>query len=209
MTHDNPARGRFNAWFLDALDGYMHRKAGELKTRLFDTLPPIIVEIGAGAGANLRYYPRGTRLIAVEPNVHMHDRLRRKAHAQGIELDLRTSGGESIDLPSGSVDFVCTTLTLCTVSDPAAVVAEARRILRPNGQFVCVEHVAAPPGSATAKLQHVLRRPWRWVFEGCDLCRDTESVLRGAGFGKTTIETFVVPTLFLPVRHQIAAVCCA
>jgi SAM-dependent methyltransferase len=208
-AHDHPARGRFNAWFLDLLDGYMHRKCGEMKSRMFGALPPTVVEIGPGAGANLRYYPRGTRLIAIEPNVHMHHRLRQKAFARGIDLVLQESGGEAIDLPSASVDFVCSTLTLCTVSDPAAVVAEARRVLRPGGRFVCIEHVAAPNGSRVAALQRALRRPWRWLFEGCDLCRDLDAVVKRAGFRETRIERFEVPTVFLTVRHQIAASCLA
>jgi SAM-dependent methyltransferase len=208
MTN-NAGRGPFNAWFLDFLDGYMHRKSGELKRRLFGALPPIIVEIGPGAGANLRYYPRGTRLIAIEPNIHMHRRLRDKARVHGVELDLRPTRGEAIDLPTATVDFVCTTLTLCTVQNPASVVAEARRLLRPGGRFVCVEHVAAPAQSHTAALQSAIRRPWRWVFEGCDLCRDTEGTIRAAGFRETTVERFKVPTVFLPVRNQIAACCVA
>ena len=206
---DHPARGRFNAWFLDLLDGYMHRKCGALKRGLFGALPASVVEIGAGAGANLRYYPRGTRVIAVEPNVRMHHRLTRNALARGIDLDLRTTPGESLDLPDASVDLVCTTLTLCTVDDPAAVVAEARRVLRPGGRFVCLEHVAAPPGSRIASLQRAIKSPWRWVFEGCDLCRDTETTLRRAGFREIQIERIEVPTIFLPLRHQIAATCIA
>jgi hypothetical protein len=91
-----------NAWFLAALDGYMHRKYGEVKSRLFEHAPPVVVEIGPGSGANLRYLSPGTRLIAVEPNWRMHGMLRRRAEKLGIVLELRRGFGESLDIPSAS-----------------------------------------------------------------------------------------------------------
>lgn len=206
---DNPVRGRFNAWLLDALDGYMHRKYGALKERLFHDMPPTVIELGAGSGANFRYYPRGTRVVAVEPNVRMHARLRRRAERLGLVLDLHAEGGESLALESGSVDFVCATLVLCSVSDPEAVVREVRRILAPGGRFVCIEHVQGPPGSWLLALQRRIRRPWQWVFEGCNLCNETEAVLRGAGFREVAIEPLRVSTMFAPIRYQMAARCVA
>jgi SAM-dependent methyltransferase len=206
---DNPARGRFNAWLLDALDDYMHAKYGALKGRLFRDVPPVIVELGPGSGANFRYYPRGTRVIAIEPNARMHGRLARAASRHGLELDLRAAGGETIDLPSQSADFVCSTLVLCSVTNRAAVIGEIRRVLRPGGRFVAIEHVAGPPRSAVATLQRTIRRPWRWVFEGCELCNETETLLRTGGFRNVEIEPLKIDTLFVPIRYQIVATCTA
>ena len=205
----NPVRGRFNAWLLDALDDYMHRKYCAVKTRLFRTVPPTIVELGAGSGANFRYFPAGTHVIAVEPNVHMHDRLARNAERYGLTLHLHDAGGEALDIADGTIDFVCSSLVLCTVPEPSRVIAEVRRVLRPGGRFVAIEHVHAPPGSGVAVLQRVIRRPWRWVFEGCELCNRTEAVVRGAGFREIRVEPLRVPTVFLPLRYQIAVSCVA
>jgi len=204
---DNPIRGRFNALFFHALDGYMHAKYGELKSKLMARADSTIVELGPGSGANLRYMRPGTRLIAVEPNVHMHPVLRRRAAEYGIELDLRALAGESLEIPTGSVDFVFCSLVLCSVEKPEQVVSEVRRILRPGGCFACVEHVAAPEGSTLRDLQRLIRRPWKWVFEGCELCRDTGGTLRSSGFSHVDLQPLVLPTIFLPIRHQIAAVC--
>ena len=204
---DNAVRGRINAWFFAALDGYMDRKYSGIKARLFEQTPPVVVELGPGSGANLRYLPRGTRLIAIEPNRHMHSVLRRRAKQCGIELDLRSLAGEGLDLPSASVDFVFSSLVLCSVEKPEQVIAEVRRVLRPGGRFACVEHVAAPVGSSVRAIQHFIRRPWKWVFEGCDLCRDTGSTLRSSGFARVDVQPLVLPTVFVPIRHQIAALC--
>ena len=204
---DNPIRGRLNAWLLAALDGYMHRRYGALKARLFGTLPPTVVELGPGAGANMRYYPAGTRLIAVEPNARMHAPLRRRAERRGVALEIRGLAGEALDLPDDSADLIVSSLVLCTVRDPALTVGEARRVLRPGGRFVCVEHVIAPAGSLARRLQRAIARPWRWVFEGCDLCRDPEPLLRAAGFARVEVERLEMDTVILPLRHQIAATC--
>ncbi len=204
---DNPVRGRFNAWFFAALDGYMHWKYADIKSRLFEQAPPVVVELGPGSGANLRYLPRGSRLIAIEPNRHMHPVLRRRATQCGIDLDLRELAGEKLDLPSASVDFVFSSLVLCSVEKPEQVIAEVRRVLRPGGRFSCVEHVAAPVGSGIHGLQRLIKRPWKWVFEGCDLCRDTGATLRSSGFAQVDVQPLVLPTIFVPIRHQITAVC--
>jgi len=204
---NNAVRGRFNAWLFAALDSYMHGKYARIKFRLLADAPSVIVELGPGSGANLRYLPAGTRLIAIEPNRQMHDVLRRRARHFGIDLDLRGTAGENLDLPSASVDFVFGSLVLCSVDRPAQVLAEVRRVLRPGGRFACVEHVAAPAGSGNCGLQQMIKRPWKWVFEGCDLCRDTGSTLRSAGFTQVDVQPFVLPTICVPIRHQIAAVC--
>jgi ubiquinone/menaquinone biosynthesis C-methylase UbiE len=204
---DNPIRGRLNAWFLAALDGYMHWKYGSIKSGLLRDAPSVIVELGPGPGANLRYLTRGTRLIAIEPNKQMHSVLRRRANQFGIDLDLRGLAGEQLDLSSQSVDFVFSSLVLCSVREPTQVVSEVRRVLKPRGRFACVEHVEAPAGTAVNGLQHAVRGAWRWLFEGCDLCRNTAATLRSAGFSQVDITPFVLSTLLLPVRHQIAAVC--
>jgi SAM-dependent methyltransferase len=204
---DHPVRGRLNAWGIAALDGAMHRLYAGIKGRLLRDVPPVVVELGPGAGANLRYLPKGTRLIAVEPNRHMHPILRRRAAQHGIELDLRTLAGEAIDVPSESVDMVFASLVLCSVASQEQVLGEVRRVLRPGGRFACVEHVAAPPGTAARRAQRLLARPWKWMFEGCDLCRDTGAALRGAGFSAVDVRPFVLPASLGPIRHQIEALC--
>lgn len=206
-AYPNPVRGRINAAFFSFMDWYMHWKYAALKSRLFADLPDTVVELGAGAGANFRYLPKGTRVIAVEPNTHMHASLERNARLRGIELEVRSVGAEGIALPDASVSAVICSLVLCTVKDPAEAIAEVMRVLQPGGRFICIEHVAAPRSSFIGWLQRIVFRPWRWLFEGCHTHRDTTQLLRRSGFSKVDVTPFTWSSAFLPVRPQIAAVC--
>lgn len=209
-THDHPVRGPFNSWLLRVLEGHFHRGLGALRAELLGTLRGEVVEIGAGNGPTLRYLPAAvTRVHAVEPNPHFHRRLARTAADHGIDLVLHTTGGEAIDLPGSSVDAVVASWVLCTVADPAAVLAEAHRVLKPGGRLVFIEHVRAPEGSLVRGVQRLVKRPWRWVFEGCHTDRDTVATVQAAGFASVECRDVVLPTPFVPIRTQVAGVAVA
>jgi ubiquinone/menaquinone biosynthesis C-methylase UbiE len=197
-------RGRLNAVFFTALDRYLDHLLRPQKEAVFRDLPHTVVELGPGVGANLRYLSPGTRLIAVEPNPAMHHGLRARAARAQVELELHAVVAERLDLPDASVDAVLSSLVLCTVTDPAAVLAEVRRVLRPGGRYLFVEHVAAPEGTALRRLQRAVRRPWSWTFEGCSCERDLRAVIEAAGFAETAVTDHRVPGPFLPVSTQIS-----
>jgi len=200
----NPARGRFNSAFFSVMGGYINWNMHQHKTKAFAELSPNVVELGPGVGANLRYLPSGARLTAIEPNPYMHPRLRRAARRHGVELEIRSVVGERIDLPDASVEAVISSLVLCTVSDPAAVLAEIRRILAPGGRFSFAEHVAARPRTPTRWAQRILRRPWAWTFEGCSCERDLASLIAAAGFTSVDIKPYRIHSPFVPFTTHIA-----
>jgi len=207
QTH--PVRGPFNALFFGLTGGLFDLLLGPHKRRLLVDLPDTVVELGSGAGANLRYLAPGSRLIAVEPNPAMHGRLRRAARRRGVRLDLREVPAERTDLPDASADVVVSSLVLCSVTDVDRVLAEVRRVLRPGGRFMFVEHVAAPDGTALRRLQGWVRRPWAWLFEGCSCERDLGTALRSAGFGSVDLEAYRLRSPVLPFNPQIAGVATA
>jgi SAM-dependent methyltransferase len=199
-----PARGRFNSAFFSVMGGYINWHMRKHKAKAFAELPPTVVELGSGVGANLRYLPAGARLIAIEPNPYMHARLRRAARRRGVELEIRSVVGERIDLPDASTETVISSLVLCTVSDPAAVLAEIRRILVPGGRFSFAEHVVAMPRTPTRWSQRIVRRPWAWVFEGCSCERDLSGLIASAGFTSVDISPYRIHSPFVPFNTQIA-----
>ena len=204
----HPRRAWANAKFFESMDSYSHRRLGARKKALFADLPRVVVELGAGTGASMRYLAPGSRLIAIEPNPHAHDALRRNAARYGIDLEIREDPAESTGLASASVDAVICTLVLCTVEDPAASLAEVRRILRPGGRFAFIEHVGSGPGPIRA-VQRLLRGPWRYVFDGCCLDRDTASSITAAGFADVRIEPFRFGGVFVPIWSQISGIAVA
>jgi SAM-dependent methyltransferase len=141
------------------------------------------LEIGAGTGLNVAHYPDAvTELALTEPDAEMARRLRRRAGATAVVVE---ADAAALPLAGASVDTVVSTLVLCTVPDPAATVAELRRVLRPGGSLLFIEHVRAGTPRA-ARAQRRWARPWAAVAGGCRCDRDTLAIL-GAHFDITEL----------------------
>lgn len=210
VGHDHRLRGPFNSWILGLLEVHFHRGLGDVRAELLATLHGDVLEVGAGNGPTLRYLPGTVRRVhAVEPNRHFHRRLQRAAEQHDVDLVVHPTVGEAIDLPDDSVDAAVVSWVLCTVGDPDAVLAEIRRVLRPAGRLVFFEHVRAPSHTAVHRVQRAVRRPWKWLFEGCHTDRDIGAALDRAGFASVEFLDVAVPTPFVPIRTQIAGVAIA
>jgi ubiquinone/menaquinone biosynthesis C-methylase UbiE len=146
------------------------------RARLIGTLHGRILEIGAGTGLNVPHYPPDVDVVFTEPDPHMAARLRRR----GVEVV--EAAAESLPFEDGSFDFVVSTLVLCTVPDVPATLAEVRRVLKPGGQLVLIEHVRAEAGTSLAHWQDRLHGPWKAFACGCHFNRDLRSSLAEAGF---------------------------
>lgn len=200
---NNKIRGPINSWFFYLISGYMDVLWGKSKRKLFKNHPDTVVEIGPGAGANMRYLRKGTNLIAIEPNIHMHANLKRTAQKYNVHLHIKTITGEAIDLADNSCDFVIATLVLCTVKDPAHCLKQIKRILKPSGQFAFIEHVKAKENSILGLIQNLVHKPWHWFFEGCHTNRDTRKLLEEMGFSSLEIEKYNQYSPFVPIIPQI------
>ena len=181
------------AWLLGRMSAHHDRLLENRKRQLLGGLTGTVAEIGPGTGANLRYYRPDIRWIGFEPNPFMHPALVREAQRLNMKLELRAAGAESMDLADASADAVVSTLVLCSAEDPAQCVKEIRRILKPGGKFIFIEHVAAGPGSALLFAQRLLKPIWSFVGGGCDPARTTARVLLGAGFSDVQIDEFRLP----------------
>lgn len=179
---------------LQALGNERYEQAvAPYKRDLFGSLQGTVVEIGPGTGVNLAYYPDSVQWIGVEPNVFMHDHLRAEADRLGRTIDLRTGTAERLPVPDASVDAVVSTLVLCSVDDVAHTLGEIRRVLKPGGRFVFIEHVAAPGGTWRRRLQQVIRPLWKVIGDGCRPDRETGRRLEKAGFAHVDYQAFTAP----------------
>lgn len=181
------------AWLLAHGEAADRRLYAARKTALLGGIRGHVVEIGAGAGVNLAYLDPAVRYTAVEPNPHFHRRIRQRGRRAGIPVEAVTAVAEQIPLADRSVDAVISTLVLCSVDSQEAALAEVRRVLRPGGTFVFIEHVAAPAGSALLAAQRALRAPWALLADGCRPDRRTAEAIQDAGFAEVHIERFNVP----------------
>lgn len=154
----------------------------EHKRSLLGGVRGTVVEIGPGTGPNLKFLPSDVRWIGIEPNVHMHDYIREEAVRLGREVEIRTGTAEALDIESGTVDVVVSTLVLCSVTELDRTLAEALRVLKPGGRLIYIEHVGAPWGSLLRRVQGLVRPLWKIAGDGCHPDRETGRAIAAAGF---------------------------
>lgn len=153
----------------------------ELRKRVLSEVAGDTLEIGFGTGLNLPHYPPQVRKIsALEPNDGMNPLARRRMRESAVEVDVLHHKGEAIPIPDGAFDSVVSTWTLCSVHDPALVMAEIGRALKPGGRFYFLEHGLAKNPRIQA-WQHRLTPVNKIIADGCCLDRDIDSIVESAG----------------------------
>jgi ubiquinone/menaquinone biosynthesis C-methylase UbiE len=152
-----------------------------------------VLEIGAGTGLNLDHYGRSVdRLVLTEPSPAMAARLRRRVGSLDGKTEITLAGAEALPYPDDSFDTAVSTLTLCTVESPERALTELRRVLRPGGRLLFVEHVRAEqPG--LARWQDRLEPLWRRIGNGCRCNRRTAELIGAAGFEVSDLDRGRLP----------------
>ena len=139
-----------------------------------------VLELAAGTARNLPYYPVDVALTGIELSEQMLAVGRRRAGELGREADLRVGDVQALEFPEESFDTVVCTLGLCTIPDPRRAIAEARRVLRPGGQILLLEHVRSP--SLPVRLFQRLLEPLAVRFAADHLMREPLEYLADEGF---------------------------
>jgi len=152
-----------------------------------------VLEIGMGSGLNLPFYSSGvTRLAAVEPSPQLLSMARQKLSNLSFPVDLSCRGGEELPFDDLSFDTAVLTWTLCSVADPIRALAEIRRVLKPDGRLLFVEHgLSVDP--KVQEWQHWLTPMWKRIGGGCHLNREIDDLVPSAGFRMVELETTYLP----------------
>jgi ubiquinone/menaquinone biosynthesis C-methylase UbiE len=166
---------------------------GELRDEQLAGLTGTVLEAGAGSGVSFAHYPATVaEVIAVEPS----DYLRAQAALAAAQADVpvRVVDGTAEHLPAddGSVDAVVVSGVLCSVTDPAAVLAEFRRVLRPGGELRFYEHVRSRD-PLLGHWQDAADAIWPRLMGGCHPNRDTLTAIRDAGFTVASVRGLRFP----------------
>jgi len=182
MTDPADDKGhRWFAFFYGATMRMSEKRVGPLRRELLAGLTGDVLEIGAGTGGNFTHYAPEARVIALEPDPHMLRRAQAKLAAMGAtNIDVRRAPAETLPFPDNSFDAVVSTLVLCTVRDLPQSLSEIRRVLRPGGRLVFLEHVRGD--GLLGGIHDVIQPVWGWCSAGCNVNRRTEDALRAAGF---------------------------
>jgi len=186
-------RSRFFAFTYDRFSKRSEAAGlAEMRRNLVAGATGEVLEIGGGTGANLSYYGASAESITVtEPEPPMLKRLERKARAQNSQATVLRAPAEDLPFPDASFDTVVSTLVLCGVDDQPRAVRELRRVLRPGGRLIFIEHVRSDD-PRVAKMQDRMN-PLNRLMVLCDCNRPTLDTIRSAGFEVTELEETELP----------------
>jgi ubiquinone/menaquinone biosynthesis C-methylase UbiE len=153
-----------------------------------------VLEVGIGSGLNLPFYSSEVqRLYGVDPSAELQRMARTRTANAPMKVEfLSQSVEEILPLSDRSIDTVVITWTLCSISDPSGALQQMKRVLKPNGLLIFVEHGRAPePNVAT--WQDRLTPVWKRIGGGCHLNRKVDALLVEAGFKIEKLKTAYLP----------------
>ncbi|KAL7091390.1 hypothetical protein ACP275_12G102700 [Erythranthe tilingii] len=202
----------YEEFYASAMDKTMKPYEAEIagyKSLLFANLigkADKILEIGIGTGPNLKYYADcpGVEVFGVDPNRKMEKYAVAAAEAAGLPLSnfrFEQAVAEALPLNDASVDVVVGTLVLCSVEDVDQALREVKRVLKPGGLYIFVEHVAAKDGTILRFLQGILDPLQQTLADRCHLTRNTATNIAGAGFAGVDVNRANLSTASLINPH--------
>ena len=176
---------------------------GELRSSLVGDLEGDILEIGAGTGATFQYYGPKANVTAIEP----HDEFRVAAveAAHNVSVDIHVIPGEAENLPfeDASFDGVSASTVLCSVTSPADVLEEFKRVLRPGGQVRLLEHIRSEHLLA-GPIMDLLNPAWLRINKmGCNWNRRTVEKVKAAGLVIRSLEPYKIYSKASPAAFPL------
>lgn len=166
----------------------------KLRSQVVPRAAGVVLEVGMGSGINLAFYnPETVELVyGLEPSEGMRRKARANLDQSPVTVEWLDLPGEKIPLQDNSVDTVLLTFTLCTIPDWQAALQQMKRVLRPRGELLFLEHGQAPD-ERVRKWQHRITPGWKKIAGGCHLNRPIAELIREAGFEITELENLYMP----------------
>uniref|UniRef100_A0ACD5Z5E9 Uncharacterized protein n=2 Tax=Avena sativa TaxID=4498 RepID=A0ACD5Z5E9_AVESA len=215
----HPARpGWYEKLYATALDKGMasyEAEIAEYKLNLFSQLSAEgknILELGVGTGPNFKYYASadGVKVTGVDPNKYMEEYSRAAAFSTGLpssNFTFRRGVGEALPAEDSSMDAVIGTLVMCSVKDTDMALREIKRVLKPGGLYLFIEHVAAPDNSFLQLVQGALDPLQQFVADGCHLTRKTAENIEEAGFSSLSLNAVRLSSAYIISPHVYGVAC--
>jgi ubiquinone/menaquinone biosynthesis C-methylase UbiE len=200
LMPDQQVRHPLFAWFYSRVSTSLDAAGvGQLRAELLAGLSGAVVEVGAGNGLNFGHYPDTVAGVqAVEPEPHLRGRAEQAAASAAVPVKVVEGTAERLPAEDGSADAVVATLMFCSVPDVSAALAEIRRVLRPGGQLVFMEHVRGE-SRVCQFVQRVADGTIRpALMGGCRTHRDPVAAIKTAGFTVVRLTTYRQPESRLP-----------
>lgn len=182
--------GVYEKWILPRLTdlAMRNREATRYRSQVVPQARGKVLEIGVGSGLNFPFYgPEVESLTALDPSEQLLRMASRKAECVSFRVEFCNCSSESIPAADAAFDTVISTWALCTIPDPVKALKEMKRVLKPGGSVLFVEHGLAPEASVRA-WQGRLNPVWRTVTGGCNLNRRIDALVRSAGLTITRLD---------------------
>jgi ubiquinone/menaquinone biosynthesis C-methylase UbiE len=166
---------------------------------LMSGLSGAVIEVGAGNGLNFAHYPATvSEVLAIEPEPHMRALAAQNSAAASVAVEITSGVAERLPVADASFDVAVAAFMLCSVAEPAVVLGELRRAIKPGGQLRFLEHVLAQTPGIRRYQRALDATIWPLMLGGCHCGRDTAAAIEQAGFRIEQIERFQLPESPLP-----------
>lgn len=170
-----------------------HSNLAAYRSRVVPAAQGRILEIGIGSGLNLPFYGSGvTEVIGLDPSAPLLRMAEGRIAQGGLAVKMLEASAEAIPLDDASFDTVLSTWTLCSIPDATAALTEIRRVLKPSGALLFVEHGRAPD-RRVSRWQDRMTPLWKPIAGGCHLNRPIDALIRQSGFALTEIDFGYMP----------------
>ena len=165
----------------------------KLRARYVSQAHGNVMEVGIGSGLNLAHYgPEVISITGIDPAAELTDKAKQRAEEIDADVSVLGISGESLPSEDNSFDTIVCTWTLCSIPNPYRAVAEMRRVLKPGGKLIFVEH-GKSDDPAIVKWQRRIEPLWKKIGGGCHLTRRSDELLSDGGFQVDHFETGYEP----------------